>query len=207
MKTYKVKKVKDVEEFLGNIHGWQKAEISEYPWGGEYRPRAFGICCAGPEGLFVYLKAEEGQVRCEVTQENGAVCTDSCLEFFFQPSEKGYFNFEWNPKGILHLGFGKGRHGRIHMADKTGKDFLIQKAEFDRIGEMGYWYVAFQIPYTFIQSYVPEFDEHASSIGMGNFYKCGDKTKHPHWGCFSTVKTKQPDYHRPEYFAKLELEL
>lgn len=203
MKTYEVKSVKNETEFLERMEAWPKAEICEYPWGGDYRPAAYGILCKGSEEFFVYLAAQESRVRCEVKEPNGPVCTDSCLEFFYQPSETGYFNFEWNPKGVLHLGFGKGRHGRVPVTEKTGEDFLIRKAEFDRIGETGWWYVAFRIPFSFIRRYAPEFDETAAEIGKGNFYKCGDKTESPHWGCFSPVGTGQPDYHRPEYFARL----
>ncbi len=204
MKTYEVQSVKDEKEFLEKIDQWPKAEIDVYPWGGDYRPRAYGICCVGPESFFVYLAAEESKVRCEVTEQNGPVCTDSCLEFFYQPTSDGYFNFEWNPKGVLHLGFGKERHGRIHVTEKNNSDFLIDKADFDRIGVTGLWYVAFQIPFSFIRSYAPEFDEKASLIGTVNFYKCGDKMDEPHWGCFSPVKSEKPDYHRPECFAQMK---
>lgn len=210
---YTVTQVESEKKFLEGLDQWPKAEIAAYPWGGVYRPKAYGICCAGPEALYVHMAAGESRVRCEVTEDHGPVCTDSCLEFFYRPntgetlegksSLAGYFNFEWNPKGVLHLGYGEGRHGRIHLTQTKGTDFLLEKADFDRIGEEGQWYVTFQIPYAFIRRYVAGFDETAWLLGTGNFYKCGDGTESPHWGCFSPVGTEQPDYHRPEYFADL----
>lgn len=218
MKTYYVGKVKDEAEFRRRIAPGPKAVffdsparetavIEEYPWGGDYQPRAYGLCFEAPDAFLVYLAAEEDHVRCEVTEDNGPVCTDSCLEFFFQPAsaseDAGYFNFEWNPEGVLHLAYGKGRHGRFHMKDRTGKDFLIEKQKRDQIRTDGWWYVAFRIPFSLIRRHVPDFDPEGPILGKGNFYKCGDQTEHPHWGCYAPVGTKQPDYHRPEYFAEL----
>ena len=38
-----------------------------------------------------------------------------------------------------------------------------------------------------------------------NFYKCGDKTAHPHFLSWSPVSTEKPDFHRPEFFGELYL--
>ena len=40
----------------------------------------------------------------------------------------------------------------------------------------------------------------------GNFYKCGDDTKYPHFGCWNEVVWEEPDFHRPECFGDLILE-
>ena len=39
----------------------------------------------------------------------------------------------------------------------------------------------------------------------GNFYKCGDKTAHPHFVSWNPVGTPSPDFHRPEFFGELLL--
>jgi hypothetical protein len=38
-----------------------------------------------------------------------------------------------------------------------------------------------------------------------NFYKCGDKTAHPHYLSWSPIETPKPDFHRPEFFGELLL--
>ena len=38
-----------------------------------------------------------------------------------------------------------------------------------------------------------------------NFYKCGDKTAHPHYLSWSPIDTPKPDFHRPEFFGELIL--
>ncbi|MDR2968576.1 MAG: hypothetical protein LBV32_03105, partial [Tannerellaceae bacterium] len=39
----------------------------------------------------------------------------------------------------------------------------------------------------------------------GNFYKCADGTKYPHYLSWSPVGTEHPDFHRPEYFGEILL--
>ena len=38
-----------------------------------------------------------------------------------------------------------------------------------------------------------------------NFYKCGDKTAHPHFLSWNPVVSSKPDFHRPECFGELIL--
>ena len=42
--------------------------------------------------------------------------------------------------------------------------------------------------------------------GTANFYKCGDETSIPHYVTWNPVKTKEPDYHRPEFFGQIQFE-
>ena len=83
--------------------------INDFPWG---RPEVYPTACAHisfiQEGIFVHLYAEEQFIRATVTEDNGPVYMDSCLEFFFCPmpgASDSYFNFEVNPLGALYVGF------------------------------------------------------------------------------------------------------
>ena len=40
---------------------------------------------------------------------------------------------------------------------------------------------------------------------MGNFYKCGAKTSLPHYLSWNPIATDTPDFHRPEFFGRLNL--
>ena len=56
------------------------------------------------ENLYVIFRVEDKYVRAAVTETNGPVYRDSCVEFFFAPSLKcpnSYFNFEINCSGVL----------------------------------------------------------------------------------------------------------
>jgi hypothetical protein len=39
-----------------------------------------------------------------------------------------------------------------------------------------------------------------------NFYKCADKTSHPHWLTWAPVNYPKPKFHLPEYFGRIEFE-
>ncbi|MDD6236825.1 MAG: carbohydrate-binding family 9-like protein, partial [Clostridiales bacterium] len=39
----------------------------------------------------------------------------------------------------------------------------------------------------------------------GNFYKCGDKTKHPHFGMWNPINNEFPDFHLPQFFGRIIL--
>ena len=39
-----------------------------------------------------------------------------------------------------------------------------------------------------------------------NFYKCGEETSEPHYVTWNPIGVENPDYHRPEFFGKVEFE-
>jgi hypothetical protein len=140
-------------------------------------------------------------VRCEVKEPGGPVHLDSCLEFFinFSPNASdNYFNFELNPLGVLHLAIGPDRNNRKLLASEESASFFSIQAEATEAG----WNVFFIIPHSFIQSFFPDYKQE-SAKPLANFYKCGDNTLNPHFGCWNEVKTAEPDFHRPEFFAPI----
>ena len=94
--------------------GLNEARLNACPWGGEYRPACGARVGWNESGIHVLMYAKEPEIRAEVTEIGGAVCTDSCLEFFLAPdAEKPlYVNCEVNPLCVMHIGLGEGRHGR-----------------------------------------------------------------------------------------------
>ena len=84
--------------------------------------RAFGQFCYDPAYLYVRLRAVEKNIRAAYTAPLSPVHQDSCLEFFFmQEGDNCYFNFEINPNGCLHIGYGSGRQNRS-VVSPTGPD-------------------------------------------------------------------------------------
>ena len=149
----------------------------------------------GPEGISVLFDSEETGLRSEVSEENGAIYTDSCLEFFFKPDnhDARYLNFELNPKGVLHLAIGEGRKGRTLLdTDRSIFNIVSDARE-------GNWRLKLYIP----DSFILELYEKISPVCKGNFYKCGDKTDHVHFGAWSEVETEKPDFHVPDFFGKI----
>ena len=183
-----------------NSTEWNKAEpghIGANRWK-EYSPAPITRfkMLRGEEGISVLFASEEKSLRCEIDEENGAVYTDSCVEFFFKPDihDTRYLNFELNPKGVLHLAIGEGRKGRT-LLDTDRSIFNIVSDAKD-----GNWRLKIYIP----NSFILEHYEKISPVCKGNFYKCGDKTDHVHFGAWSEVETEKPDFHVPDFFGKIK---
>ena len=185
---------------------WEKAEfgyVDKEPWtNGLYpSPKTNFKLLRGPEGLSVFMHSEEINLRAE-EYENGEVCNDSCMEFFYKPSpwDTRYFNFEVNPKGVMHLGLGADRFTRVMISERKLLDIVT------KIDENG-WSVKYYIPDVFIKEWFPD-EERLSSgnkscVAKANFYKCGDKTEKPHYAMWSNIEAKLDDFHVPDFFGTL----
>lgn len=188
---------------------WEKAEIgyvNKEPWTEDLFPSPETIfkLLRGPGGLSVLMYSEETNLRAEEI-ENGEVCNDSCMEFFYKPSpwDTRYFNFEVNPKGVMHLGLGADRFERVMIEERKALDIVT------KIDETG-WMVKYYIPDSFIKDLFPD-EERLSSgnksrVARANFYKCGDKTDKPHYAAWSDIETELGDFHVPDFFGSLIFE-
>ena len=151
----------------------------------------------GPEGISVMMHTDEKNLRAEVTEENGMVCKDSCMEFFFKPDPWNlkYINFEINPKGVAHIGLGEDRYDR-QLIDEDRATFSIESIPND-----GDWTLKYYIPDEFLHKYF----ENINYVCRANFYKCADATDHKHYTVWAPVEVARPDYHVPDFFGKIEL--
>lgn len=189
MREYIVKKI-DIDDAIAapvDLVGWE-----EFP----YKPETNAFLSHNGEVLFIKLQTNEKNLRAVMTAQNSAVCQDSCMEFFIRPNKDDarYFNFEINPIGTLHLGFGENRHNRHKISEK--EIFKIKS-----VIENGIWTITFRIPFSF-------FDEYTgfSKECYANFYKCGEGTDHSHFCTWNKVETPAPDFHQSSFFGRLVFE-
>ncbi|MFM9332065.1 carbohydrate-binding family 9-like protein [Paenibacillus mesotrionivorans] len=161
-------------------------------------------------GLHVGFQVWETNPRMIWRQHNEPVYKDSCVEFFLQPcpgSDARYVNFEMNAAGTLLLQIGSGRSDRQFLDPAGFTRFAIQSAGAslpDSPAEPC-WQVAYTIPFEWLASLFPDFHPLSGWEMRGNFYKCGDETSAPHYGCWSPVTSAQPDFHRSCDFGLLVL--
>lgn len=180
---------------------WEKAALAEIGvnrWAGyAVPPKTVFKMLRTPEGIAVWLHTDETHLRAEVAEENGEICTDSCMEFFLKPDNHDcrYLNFELNPKGVLHLGIGTGRGDRTQF-DTDRAIFAIES-----VANEGDWTLKFIVP----DSFLLESFEKISPVCKMNVYKCGDFTDHEHYAMWSEVETVEPDFHVPDFFGTLIL--
>ncbi len=173
-----------------------------------YLPKVnFRIAHTEDEILLKYY-VEEEHIRAVETRTNGEVYKDSCVEFFVSPDGENYYNFEFSCIGTIHLAYGPGRGNRKFVDPATVEKIQIKSTlgsePFDKKSGNFEWEMMIRIPIEiFAYSNLKSFN---NLKARANFYKCGDETEVPHYVTWNPIKTENPDYHRPEFFEKIEFE-
>lgn len=210
MKTIRVPLISDFEEvdldtalelegapFLVNEVNWPSA----FP----YAPFCAGRIARSEESLIVDFRVSGLDLRILNTEDNGCQWEDSCVELFLENPDGGeYYNFEINPAGKILAARGAGREGRTKRPAEQMEAILRMaqlQAPQEFQGGIWNWRVTVVIPFELIGVDPDNLPEKIRA----NFYKCGDKTAHPHFLSWNPVGTEQPDFHRPEYFGELIL--
>jgi hypothetical protein len=164
-------------------------------------------------GLYIIFKVEDEYIRA-VAQHQGNVCCDSCVEFFFTPSEDietGYFNLETNCGGTMLF-----RHQLAPWKNST----VIAEEDCCRIEifhslpkiiemeiqESTLWTVSYRLPFDILEKYSKVKKPCKGVSWRANFYKCAGASSHPHWLTWSKVNRQRPDFHVPECFRVLSFE-
>jgi hypothetical protein len=199
--------LKNVSLLLDNLAEINKLECinwKDYP----HKPRVeFRI---GHDDNLILLKftVTENSIRAMETEINGRVFQDSCVEFFISLDGQHYYNFEFNCIGTPHAAWGNNRHDRQHLPLETVKEIQIRSSlgpkPFDVQTGVFSWELVAVIPAScFIFDPGLNF---AGLSGNANFYKCGDELPEPHFITWNPVATLRPDFHRPEFFGKIDFE-
>ena len=162
--------------------------------------------------VYVIFRVEDRYVKAVQTKNQDPVCTDSCVEFFFIPGgniEDGYFNLEMNCGGVMLF-----QHQMTPQSEKVSiSDDDIKKIEVahtlpkivePEIEEKTTWVVEYRIPFLILDKYVTSSNPQSNSVWRANFYKCADKTSHPHWLTWAPVYFPSPRFHLPQFFGILE---
>ena len=174
---------------------------SEYP----YAPLCAGRIARTGEGLLVDFRVSGLDLRAQNLEDNGSQWEDSCCEFFVEnPDGSEYYNFEINPLGKVLAAAGPDRNNRVRRPSDE-MDQILRTAQFegsqDYEGGIWNWRVTLFIPFVLIGIDPDDLPERLRA----NFYKCSDKTAHPHFVSWNRIDTPSPDFHRPECFGELIL--
>lgn len=169
-----------------------------------YKPKVEFRLVLLKNGFYLEFNVEEKGIRGLVTEDNGPVYEDSCVEFFIDPAGQGsYYNFEFNCLGTLLLGFGQSRHNR-----ELGQNEILREViRYSSLGNKAIttrpnsvtWNLIALIPFS---SFFHHKISQLKKVPLRcNFYKCGDKTLFPHYLSWNPISTEKPDFHRPEFFG------
>lgn len=170
-----------------------------------YAPLCSGRVARTKDALVVDFRVSGLDLRAQNTEDNGHQWEDSCVEVFIKDPEKAdYYNFEINALGKVLACYGPVREGRTRRPQEQMKKILrfahLEGGPLDKEGVQT-WRVGVVIPFELI-GVDPGNLPHSI---RANFYKCGDKTAHPHYLSWSPIDTPKPDFHRPEFFGELLL--
>jgi len=124
------------------------------------------------------------------------------MEFFLMPDPANsaqFINWEFNPACAMCLGIGTHRYDRHDIIPDDYRELFRVNAVTHNEG----WSLEYSIPLVFLQSCFPALELKPGHIMRGNFYKCGDKTARPHFGCWSPIRLPKPDFHCPGFFGDL----
>ena len=162
--------------------------------------------------LNLLFQVSDRYVRAVATGFHGNVWEDSCVKFFFTPGSdlsKGYFNLETNCGGTMLFHFHPG-HGRdrIIIPENDCRRIKIAHSLPQRvdpeINEAITWSVAYKIPVALLKKYCQVTVPSPKAEWRANFYKCADKSSHPHWLTWAPVDFPKPNFHLPQFFGTLE---
>lgn len=178
-----------------------KINWPEFP----YRPEVTLFLGWETNRLHLLYRVKESSFRALVTLDNGPVCTDSCVEFFFmRPGDREYINLELNALGTVHIMTGTGRENRQALSEEKKKGLAIGSSHGSGpqplTEEETYWELAVTLPMERLYGFREDLSEFSL---MGNFYKCGDCLSRPHFLSWAPVKTDKPDFHTPQFFREI----
>jgi hypothetical protein len=200
---------------------WAGAESLQvghfHPRSSGHRPTTDVMLAYDREGLHLIFRVQDRYVRCVHTQYQSRVTRDSAVEFFARPFEdRGYFNFEMNCGGTLLLYYIEDWN-RPASGDRLFEAYTIippqlgelvrtrsslPKVVLPEIESPLTWTLRVFIPFALFEHYVGPLGNLAGQEWMGNFFKCGDETSHPHWASWSPIGEKLR-FHEPRFFGKL----
>lgn len=174
----------------------------DYP----YAPKVEFRIAHAENKILLHYRVEEESVASLAERDNGRVWEDSCCEFFSVPVAGGpYYNIECNCTGTLLIGSGAEREGRMLAPEEVMQSVdrwssLGSQPFEERVGKVK-WEMALVVP---VSAYFKSQVESLSGqLFKANFYKCGDKLKHPHFLSWNPIHIAKPDFHRPDFFGEL----
>ncbi len=200
---------------------WNQAETLKidnfHPVASDHKPGVWARLLYDAQSLYVYFKVKDQYIRSVTTLPQGPVCRDSCVEFFFKPkSAKGYLNVEVNCGGTFlcyyiedpartPTGFKKFTPVDLKWLSQICCFHSLPKVVEPEITEPCEWQLEYALPFALIEAYAGPLGPIPGQTWQANFYKCGDRTSHPHWGYWAPIG-EELSFHKPEKFAPIHFQ-
>lgn len=192
--------IKDVAAELESLPQHPISNVN-WPQVYDYAPEATFAIARSTHYIYVRFAVKGEDLRAVNTANLSPVAQDSCVEFFLQVAgSPEYWNFEFNCIGTVNASHRVERPNAVRLNDEqiaSIKRYSSCGTEpFEEKTGLHEWSLTIAIPLELIGA------EDAPYI-MANFYKCADKTSHPHYLSWAPIPTEKPNFHLPQYFGKL----
>lgn len=177
-----------------------------------FQPKTEAKLMYDDENIYGIFRVKDKFVKSIVTEYNGNVSGDSCVEFFFSPDSdtpEKYFNLEINAGGTP----------LIFYVSKPWDEFVkleaddIEQIEIahslpavidPEITEATTWTIEYRIPLAMLKKFSNVTPPQAGTVWKANFYKTGSRTSNPHYFTWNFVDNPTPNFHLPQFFGTLK---
>lgn len=169
-----------------------------------YHPIAIFSIARGEKYLYVNYFVRCNYLRAVNYENNKSVSEDSCVEFFLQlPDSDEYWNFEFNCIGTVNASHRVTRDNPTRLNDEQIASIRRYAScgtrPFEEMEGVFAWNLTIAVPFALVGIDANNLPEYI----LGNFYKCGAKMSLPHYLSWMPIDTPKPDFHRPEFFGKI----
>lgn len=157
------------------------------------------------EGEKLYLRylVREPELRRMVTEHNGRVWEDSCVEAFLQrEGRKAYVNVECSASTKILAAKGEGRADRSFFPVSFIETIEHSVRILENTNLQSRWMLDLTLDLVAL-GLIEEHEDLRQVKLKGNFYCCGDKHRIAHYLAVGEIGTVHPDFHTPSYFVPL----
>ena len=187
---------------------YPKVSLSAVNWPSvaPYQPLCIVTGAYSEKYIYIHFVSREYGLRAVNTENLSPVADDSCVEFFLKtPTSDEYWNFEFNCIGAVNASHRVTRPDAIRLTDEEIASIKRHSScgtePFGEKPGIHTWTLTVAIPLTLIGINSADMPSHIS----GNFYKCAGKATHPHYLSWAPIKSEKPNFHLPEFFARIQL--
>ena len=184
----------------------EKHSIACRNWADEYPYHPVTIFTVGRSGdaIFIDFFVRGNYLRAVNYKNNSPVADDSCVEFFMKlPGSDEYWNFEFNCIGTVNASHRVTRDNPTRLNDEQIASIRRYAScgtrPFEEMEGVFAWNLTIAVPFALVGIDANNLPEYI----LGNFYKCGAKMSLPHYLSWMPIDTPKPDFHRPEFFGKI----
>lgn len=169
-----------------------------------YKPIVIFDIARSDVSIYIRYFVKGNSLKAVFDEDGSPVYQDSCVEFFMKKTEgEEYMNFEFNCIGTCDAARRLSRDVKTPLSQEEYESIRryshLPPAPFTEKQGVYAWELVVVIPFQ-VMGLNP--DNLPEKI-RGNFYKCADDTKAPHYVSWNPIDTPTPDFHRPEFFGEI----